>query len=130
MDGFHDDDQEQSDDGERWVQPESPVLTTAAKPLVFQEQGRFPSVVAYVPNAEAQHIFWDVDFLHDAFKEKSASESTTSNTTSNFLANFKQLAVQFRMTGQLHLRGPFPRCGVGNCHIILSVFIIGIIWLI
>ena len=99
MDGFHDDDQEQSDDGEKWVQPESPVLTTAAKPLVFQEQGRFPSVVAYVP---------DVDFLHAAFKEKSASE-----TTSNFL---------------LHLRGRFPRCGVGNCHIVS--FIIGIIWLI
>ena len=123
MDGFHDDDQEQSDDGERWVQPESPVLTTAAKPLVLQEQGRFPSVVAYVPNAEAQHIFWDVDFLHAAFKEKSASE-----TTSNFLSNFKQLAIQLRIPEQLHLRGRFPRCGVGNCHIVS--FIIGIIWLI
>ena len=114
MDGFHDDDQEQSDDGEKWVQPESPVLTTAAKPLVFQEQGRFPSVVAYVP---------DVDFLHAAFKEKSASE-----TTSNYFSNFKQLAIQLRIPEQLHLRGRFPRCGVGNCHIVS--FIIGIIWLI
>ena len=54
--------EEQSNDGERWVQPESPVLTTSAVPLVFN-QGHFPSVVAYVPSGGSEHIFWDLGIL-------------------------------------------------------------------
>lgn len=94
-------------DEEQWVQPESPVLTTAAKPLVLQG-GNFPSVVAYVPSGESQHIFWDVGILHDELKEISPSESA-----GNMLGNFKQLAIKFDIKEQLHLRGRFPRCGFG-----------------
>ena len=65
--------EEQSNDGERWVQPESPVLTTAAAPLVFN-QGHFPCVVAYFFSGGSEHIFWDLGILYDRLKD-----ITTSN---------------------------------------------------
>jgi len=56
--------EEQSNDGERWVQPESPVLTTSAVPLVFN-QGHFPSVVAYVPSGGSNISFgiWEFSMI-------------------------------------------------------------------
>lgn len=100
--------EEQSNDGERWVQPESPVLTTSAVPLVFN-QGHFPSVVAYVPSGGSEHIFSVLGILYDRLKD-----ITTSESASNLLRNFKQIAIKFGIKEQLHLRGSVSRCGVGS----------------
>lgn len=87
----------------QWNNPEAPILTIAAKALVFPSD--FPSKVGYYDpsSADDHRIWWDLLYFSDYMKEMSPDVPTWD--AKHCLSKFKALALKLDLSHELHTQG-------------------------